>query len=415
MGLSPGYEQGIDADQSKYAEYNTYTHRATAALKFIRTKYQLNVGMDFEPQHTKLSYVKGSKDTVATRDVFNFAPNVDLRIKFSKISQLRLYYRGRSSQPGMENLLDVTDNSNPLNVREGNPGLKPSFNHNLRLFFNTYDKEHQRSIFTHAFMQMTQNSVSNKRTYIPETGGWRTRPENINGNWSAFGMFGINTALKNKKFTVGSFSRLNYANNVGYLTMGTGADALTEKNTTTNLSLSERLNGTYRNDWLELGINGTIDYNIEKDKLSPQNNQKPYTYSYGANTTILAPWNMSLSTNINSQSRRGYSDSSMNRNELIWNAQLSQTFLKGDATVSFEMYDILRRQSNITRSLTASGRSVYSYNGVNSYCMLHFIYRLNIFGNKASREKMREGGFRGGMPMGGHGPRGGFGGGRRPF
>lgn len=280
-GLQPGYEKGLDKELSKYAEYNTYTHRATAALKFIRTKYQLNVGMDFEPQHTKLSYEKGKKDTIATRDVFNFAPNVDLTVRFSKISRLRFSYHGRSNQPGMENLLDVTDNSNPLDIREGNPGLKPSFNHSLRIFFNTYNKEHQRGIFSNVFMQSTQNSVSNKRTYIPETGGWITRPENINGNWSASGLFGINTALKNKKFTIGSFSRIRYNNNVGYLTTGRGDDAVTRKNTTTDLSLSERLNGTYRNDWLELGVNGTFGYNIERDKLTPENNQQPYTFSYG--------------------------------------------------------------------------------------------------------------------------------------
>ena len=123
---------------------------------------------------------------------------------------------------------------------------------------------------------------------------------------------------------------------------------------------------------------------------------------------------MSVSTNIANQSRRGYTDSSMNRNELIWNAQLSQTFLKGAATVSFEMYDILKQQSNISRSLTASGRSVYEYNGVNSYCMLHFIYRLNIFGSKGAREKMQgRRGFGGpGGPGGFHG--GGFRG-HRPF
>lgn len=33
-----------------------------------------------------------------TRNVFNFAPNLDLRIRFSKVSQLRMTYRGRSSQ-----------------------------------------------------------------------------------------------------------------------------------------------------------------------------------------------------------------------------------------------------------------------------------------------------------------------------
>ena len=323
-------------------------------------------------------------------------------------------YRGRSSQPSMENLLPIVDNSNPQNVRIGNPGLKPSFTHNMRFFYNTYNAEKQRGIMSHVNFSATQNSISNSRVYNSETGGWTTTPKNINGNWNAFGMFGFNTALPNKKYTINSFSNANYQNNVAYLTSGKGADAVEQKNTTTNLTLGERLNAAYRNDWFEFGLNGSISYSIEKDKLTPDNNQEPYTFSYGANTQISMPWNMTLSTNIANQSRRGYTDSSMNRNELIWNAQLSQTFLKGNATVSFEMYDILKKQSNISRSLTASGRSVYEYNGVNSYCMLHFIYRLNIFGSKAARDKMQGRRGFGGPGFGpGHGP-GGFGG-RRPF
>ena len=406
--LPDDYEDGYDMSLSKFAEYKTYTHRFSPSLRFIRQKYQLSVGADLEPQKTSLSYKKDAMDTLAVRNVFNVAPNLDFRYRFSKVSQLRVTYRGRSSQPGMENLLDVTDDSNPLNITKGNPYLKPSFNHSLRIFYNTYNVDRQQGIFSHVNMQMTQNSISSSRTYNSSTGGWVTKPENINGNWSAFGMFGINSALKNKKFNIGSFSNLSYNTNVGYLTTGNGAEAVQQKNTTTNLTLNERLNGTYRNDWLEFGLNGTFSYSIEKDKLTPSNNQQPYTYSYGANTTVSMPWGMSLSTNIANQSRRGYSDSSMNRDELIWNAQLSQTFLKGDATVSFEMYDILHQQSNISRSLTASGRSVYKYNGVNSYCMLHFIYRLNIFGGKQARDKRGQmnfgpGGHR--PPMGGPGRR----------
>ena len=112
---------------------------------------------------------------------------------------------------------------------------------------------------------------------------------------------------------------------------------------------------------------------------------------------------------------------------MIWNAQVAQSFLKGSLTLSLEWNDILKQQSNITRSLTADGRSVYTYNGVNSYGMVRVIYRLNIFGNKDARQKMRQnrGGF-GGPGMGpgpgmgggmrgmGGGP-GGMGGGRRPF
>lgn len=62
-----------------------------------------------------------------------------------------------------------------------------------------------------------------------------------------------------------------------------------------------------------------------------------------------------------------------------------KTWLKGAATISFEMYDILKQQSNISRSLSADMRSVTEYNSINSYCMLHFIYRLNIFGSKGAR------------------------------
>ncbi len=403
--LPDDYLEHRDDDQSKYAQYQTYAHDARIGLRFVRPKYQLNAGFSFQPQNTRLTYQKGDIDTVSTRHVFNFAPNIDFRMRFSKVSQLRVTYRGRSSQPGMENLLPVTDDSNPLNVRVGNPDLKPAFSHNLRLFYNNYVPDKQRGIFSHAFFQMTQNSISSSRVYNDATGGWTTTPRNINGNWSAFGMFGFNTALKNKKYTIGTFTNANYANNVGYLTSGRGADAVERKNTTTNLTLNERLNATYRNDWLELGVNGTLSYSIERDKLTPSNNQQPYTFSYGANTTINLPWNMSIATNIANQSRRGYRDASMNRDELIWNAQIAQTFLNGDATVSFEMYDILRQQSNITRSLTASGRSVYEYNGINSYCMVHFIYRLNIFGGKKSNKRPEMGGPGFGRRGPGFGPR----------
>ena len=341
------------------------------------------------------------------RNVFNFAPNIDFRYRFSKVSQLRFMYRGRSSQPSMENLLPIADNSNPLNIRVGNPGLKPAFTHNMRLFYNTYNAELQRGIVTHVNFSATQNSISNSTVYNEQTGGRITTPKNINGNWSAFGMFGFNTALKNKKFTINSFSNINYTNNVSFLY--NNDTKIDDKNTTTGLTLGERLNGAYRNDWFEFGLNGSISYTAERSKLRPENNQEPYTFSYGALTNITMPWKMTISTNITNQSRRGYTDSSMNRNELIWNAQLSQSFLKGAATVSFEMYDILKQQSNISRSLTADARSVSSYNGVNSYCMLHFIYRLNIFGSKSARESMGRG------PGGPGGQRGGFSRGHRPF
>ena len=407
-------ESWIDPEQSKYAEYKKYNHDARFTFRVNRNTWRLSAGMAFRPQNTKLSYKKGEYQVDTTRNVFNFSPEVDFRYQPQKQTQLRFTYRGRSSDPSMENLLPITDNSDPLNIRTGNPGLKPSFSHNMGLHFNTFNMDAQRGIFSALNGSFTQNAISNIRKYNESTGGWTTMPENINGNWNLWGMFGINTALKNnKKFTIGSFTNAGFNNNVGYLTTGEMKDA--QKNTTTSLSLGERLNGTYRNDWLEVGLNGSLNYTFEKDKLNPQNNQEPYTFSYGGNLQFNTPWNMTISTNMTNQARRGYSDESMNRNELIWNAQVAQSFLKGALTLSFEWNDILKEQSNITRSYTSSGSSVYTYNGVNSYGMVRVIYRFNIFGNKEAREMMQNRrGMGPGGPMGrgmGRGP--GMGPGRR--
>lgn len=409
--LPEGYEANKDKNLSKYAEYQYYNHDLNAGLNIIREKYRLNFGATFQPQNTRLDYKKANVDTVVKRSVFNFAPNIDFRYRFSKVSQLRFTYRGRASQPSMENLLEVTDDSNPLYIRKGNPGLKPSFSHSVRLFYNNYNAERQQGVMANAFFNATQNSIANTTIYDETTGGETVQPDNINGNWNASGMFGFNTALKDKRFTINTYSRASFNNQVAFLY--DNEMKVNQRNTSTNLSLGENLNGTFRNDWFEFTVNGSISYNFERNKLNPETNQQPYTYGFGASTNITLPWSMTLSTNVTNNSRRGYRDASMNRNEVVWNAQIAQNFLKGNAaTISLELYDILKQQTNISRSLTASMRSVSEYNGINSYCMLRFSYRLNVFGNKEARGNSRFGGFDGGGPRG---PRGGsFGGGRPP-
>jgi len=153
------------------------------------------------------------------------------------------------------------------------------------------------------------------------------------------------------------------------------------------------------------------------------NNLDTWQFAYGGSVNITLPWGTSLATDLHNNSRRGYSDNAMNTNELVWNAQLSQGFLKGSPlTVSLQLYDILHNQSNFSRTISAIQRSDTQYNSINSYAMLHVIYRVNIFGGKDARMNMQhgpdgDGPGRGDRPrggMGGGGHRGGFGGGR-PF
>ena len=218
---------------------------------------QMNVGVSFLPQNTKLAYKKGDVDVVTKRNVFNVTPTFDFRYTPSKTSQLRINYRGRSSQPSMVDLLDIEDNSNPLNIRRGNPNLKPAFTNSFSTFFNTFNVDTQRGMMAHVFFQNTLNSISSKRVYNEQTGGYITQPENINGNWSARGMFGSMLALRDKRFTINTFTSGGFSHSASYISDGKDLNQLTDanKNITKNLSLGERLRGTFRNNWFELSLN----------------------------------------------------------------------------------------------------------------------------------------------------------------
>ena len=402
-----------DTNLSRFSEYQNYIHTAEVMLRVVRKAYNLNVGVQMVPQKSHFTQDYQGIHTDTTRTVTNFAPTVDFRWKKSATGQLRFTYRASTSQPSMTDLLDITDDSDPLNIQKGNPGLKPSFRQNLNLFYNDYFQKHQRAVMTFVNFSTTSNAISNKTTRNPETGGRVTRPENINGNWNGNVGFMFNTAIDSAGyFNVNTFTNLNYAHNVGYVSVDMNSDS--QKSVTKSMGIGERLAASYRNEWLEIELNGSLNYQNNRSELQKNNNLDTWQFTYGGMVGVTAPWGTSLTTNMNMQSRRGYSVPSMNTNELIWNAQLSQSFLKGNVlTVSLQLYDILHQQSTISQTLSAAMNSETEYNAVTSYGMLHVIYRLNLFGGNF-------GGPRGGGPDGprgrggfGGGPRGGFGGGPR--
>jgi hypothetical protein len=396
-----------DTNLSRMSEYKNYNHTLEMMLRIVRKAYNLNVGFQVLPQksHFIQDYQGVHADT--TRTVTNITPTLDFRWKKSATGQLRFTYRGRTQQPSMSDLLDIVDDSDPLRITRGNPGLKPSFTQNFNLFYNDYFQKHQRAVMTFVNFSTTSNSVSNKTTYNSETGGTITRPENINGNWNGNVGFMFNTALDSAAFfNVNTFTNLSYNHNVGYVSVNNISDS--QESVTKSLGIGERLAASYRNDWLEIELNGSLNYTRSRSELQPNNNLDTWQFSYGGMVGITAPWGTALTTNLNMQSRRGYADNSMNTNELIWNAQVSQSFLRGNAlTISLQLYDILHEQSTFSRTITAMSRNDTEYNAITSYGMVHVIYRLNLFGGFKNR-----GGFGGpGGPGGPRGGRGGFGGG----
>ncbi len=401
-----------DDKLSRYSEYRNYTHDIQVMMRFIRQKYNLNFGVMIQPQRSKFIQDYQGKYVDTVRTVTNVSPTLDFRYRFSKMSNLRVNYRGTTSQPSISQLLNIVDDSDPLNVSMGNPGLKPSFTQNFRLFYNNFVQNHNKGVMTYINFSTTSNSISNKVTYDASTGGRITKPENINGNWNVQGAFMFNCSIDSAGvWNVNTDTHLGYNHYVSYLSLDKSQDS--QKNTTQNTTWNERLSLSYRNDWLELSLDGTLAYNHAKNKLQPNSNLDTWQFSYGPSMTLTAPWGTSLNTSLSCSSRRGYSDESMNTDEFVWNAQLSQGFLKGKPlTVMLQFYDLLHQQSTFSRAISSVSRTDTEYNAINSYAMLHVVYRMNLFGGKDARKGNREEGpggrpdFRGrpfnggGRPMG---------------
>ena len=383
-GLQP-LDDYLDRNLSRYSEYKNYTHNIRLTLRHKQEEYDYNVGFLIQPQRSNFiqDYRGVYVDTI--RNVTNLTPTFDFHYKFSDQENIWIQYRGDTRQPEMSQLLAITDDSNPLYITKGNPGLKPQFTNSLNVYYKNYIQKYKRSVVFYVNYRHIRNSISNMVRYNPETGGSISQPENINGNWNVNGGFTLNTALDSAAhWNVGTDTRLRYNNYVSYVAQRQ-ADAA--KNTTKTTNVNERLTASYRNDWLEVALDGQVNYQHSRNELQPSANLDTWQFTYGGQFLVRLPWDFEVSMNLHERSRRGYNDASMNTNELLWNGQISKPFLKSKSLiVALNFYDLLGQQSNYERWVNATGRSDTRYNSINSYAMLHIRYRLNMFGGKVDTE-----------------------------
>jgi hypothetical protein len=422
--LDNPYEMYLSDRLSRYSERTEYGHNADVQLRYVREKMNMNVGINVQPQksHYIQQYLGVPVDTVRT--VTNLSPTLNMRYRFNQQTNLQVQLRGQTQQPSITQLLDIYDDTNPLSISMGNPGLKPSFTTNLQTNFQkqrtpTFVEDSlgmqipkaQRhwSFSVNANFQRTANAVGNIVTYNETTGGRISRPENINGNWStSFGSsFNIGLDTLNRWDISGGING-SYRHQIGYVNLNRTAEA--DRNVTHTYNFSPDVRLSFRNKWLNVSLNCRATYARTENRLQASRNLTTWNFNYGGNTRITFPWETNLSTDFHVYSKRGYADETLNTNELIWNAQLSHSFLRGKKlTVMLQWYDILHQQTNFSRTVNANGWRDQEVNAITSYAMLHVSYRLNFFGGRNGGGD-RRGGFRDNdWREGNNGPRGGWG------
>jgi len=402
--LDNPYEEYLSTRLSRYSERKEYGHTINIQLRYVRDKINMNLGVSAQPQRSRYIQQYLGRPIDTTRTVTNYTPTLNMRYRFTQQSNLQVTLRGQTQQPSITQLLNIYDDTNPLSITMGNPGLKPSFTTNFDVNYqrqstpkyvedslgNTIPKAQRRwSYSTNASVRSTRNTVGNIVTYNEETGGRISRPENFNGNWSTNGGATFNISLDTlNRWDVSGSLRGSYNHHVSYVNLNRSASS--ERNVTHTYNFTPSVSLSFRKKNISVSLNTNVTYARTENELQASRNLATWNFQYGGNTKITFPWGTSLSTDFHMYSKRGYSDQSLNTNELLWNAQVSHAFLRGKKlTVMLQWYDILHEQSNFSRTVNANGWTDREVNSITSYAILHLSYRLNVFGGRQSARGWR--------------------------
>jgi hypothetical protein len=364
--------------QQIYGLFGTFCFNFNKTPKDESKKNGLNiqVQMNFNYLDNTISYYRNGGAYPMSRGKLFFAPLLFMDYSYHK-TNLQLRYNIDPELPSLLSMIDVRDDSDPLYISLGNPSLKPIIQHDLLLRYRQ-TTGYGASMSGRIEYTLLKNQVAMGFVYDKTTGVRTTKPDNVNGNWTLQGGFEYNTPLGQKtglSFT--SNSSAFYDNNVDLVAVS-GATS-SSRSTVHNLALGEELRLDYHPmSKIQVGTKFAINWTHATSRRTDFETVNVSDFNYGLTGQIELPWEMQLNTDLTMYSRRGYEDSSMNSNELVWNARLAKRLLKGNLTFALDAFDILGNLTNVQRTLNAQGRTETYYNVIPRYAMLHIIYRLNI-------------------------------------
>ncbi|MBQ0094060.1 MAG: TonB-dependent receptor [Bacteroidales bacterium] len=384
------------------------------------------LGFSAKPTKTHNETTKGAISKVYDDFRWNFSPTLMIRADMSESFNLRVNYRGNTSQPSTSQLMPVPDNTNPLSVTFGNPSLTPYFSHNI----NADIRFNDRSTFTSFNVRLNgsyvQNPIVNTTWY--DGGSAYSMPVNGPASMSA-GVNGFcNIPIARSGFSISNMLNMGWSRKSAYV--GTDIDMSTYSskgfydfmeefvqnfndkayfdehialNTTNTLNFTDRLRLTYRSDALEVILSGRTRMNSSWYTIAEEKNTTR-TWNNNVMSSVNWTWDFAglvMKTDVSYNWYEGYE--TPQRSMVVWNAELQKLLLKKTMTLALKCYDILGQQRNINVTDSGNYHLESESNSLGRYIVLSLTYRFGNFGRGGHGGPRGPGGPGG---PGGHGRRG---------
>lgn len=292
-------------------------------------------------------------------------------------NNLRYNYMIVPELPNLFDMMDIVDDSNPLNIFIGNSNLGQSTSHTHTLRWEYTPHSHNFNNDVTVRYRYTNNALTRGYTYDTSTGVRYLKMYNVNGNNS----FGVSDNLRwqfgnKKQFTLSSSTDLNFSNYADMI----GIDKETpQPMKVKSRTFSELLRFSWQIGAQNISLRG--DY-INRHSTSSQPDFSTLNanhFTYGISGMFKLPAGFMAATDFTCYTRRGYGSATLDTTDPIWNMRLSYTPPRNSHWVfMLDGFDILHKISNVHYAVTARGRIVNYTNSLPRYFLLSVQYRLNI-------------------------------------
>lgn len=370
----------LDAGNSFNSRYNEETHDLKFDLNFkIAKGCQVSVELPFTVRRQWIHYLRGAVDARLNRNKFypgNFSVNANIHYDEKRPVWIYAAYDRKVTSPDMVDMIDFTNDLDPLNIRQGNPGLKDADSENVRIYYNqTLNKSRNMRQNYGLDATIYRNSLAYGYSYDRTTGVKTGRMYNVMGNAAYLVSQGFSTDFGRMNcMSVGNWTGLVYQRSADMLS---STAAMPTKNIVNSYNVRERVSLGYSRRGFK--VTGEADVNWKRF-TSAQEGFIPFNawdMRYTLSGNIKLPANFAINTDFNIYARRGYTEPYLNKTNYVWNARISYTMMKGNLLWMLDGFDILRNLSNVSYAVNAQARTETYTGVVPRYFMLHVQWKFN--------------------------------------
>lgn len=370
-------QEAMDTQNSSHSITTDYTHKLQLRYEWEswgnnnENQTKIIAVLPLEIQRNNMRYLRSSIDTLMHRNLTHLSPWLSIQRYLGKRNLLEMNYNYRIEAPSMTYLVAYHDDCDPLNILQVR-GNKLSSRHTHHADLNWQRTlSGQRMLNINGVFNHHRNSLALGYVYDRSTGVRTITPTTVNGNWDIKLSGGYSAPLDSaRRFRLETNTSISYVNSADMIDL--------HRSVVKSFYADEMLKLEYRpSSDLSIGFKGDLHYQHSRSRREDFSTINVIDFDYALTTQIVLPWNMQLSTDLTMYSRRGYSDKSMNTNELVWNARLSKRLLKDRLTLMVDGFDILGNLSNVRRTINAQGRTETWSNVIPRYVLFHVSYRFN--------------------------------------